>query len=654
VNAPPPSRSQVAGAVALLFGTIAAFTAFTALNPAVPFLTQDDAAPWIGYPIPPDGMMGLAPRDALPETRFIRTFDVPVNGAPDATLRLRALRNARVSIDGTPLPLPPVDHWREARVLPLGDRLNPGTHEIVVAVTNATGPGLLSLRLEGLPAPLVSDASWRAERPPAAARRAIPIGPDRVNPGGFAMPSPREGVAARAGTIGLALAAGALLFLFLRRRPGAARIGAFLPAVLVALWLGPLLWNAADIPTDVGFDARHHVAYVDFLNEQGALPLATDGWSMFHPPLYYGATAAAVAMSGGAPGAWKFVGIVAGLTSALLAAWLATRVYGRGRRETAYATLLAGTLPMNVYVSSYVTNESLHAALATAVILATCRILLSESTRTSALLVWAVLVSLAALTKYTAWIVAAVSGFFLLVKWWRVETARGPELSRRIGLATAVIVGLAGWFTVRGFLTTGQLFPLNVDLPGETHQWWSQPGFYTPAFLLHFGDALTHPFLAGTHTAWDAFYSTLWGDGQLAGQMLASLRHPFWDWDLMAAGYAFALPATGLIALGGLLSARAAFRNPDPRRRAVHSFLLTVAWAILVSVLAMTLRQQDYGMAKAFYGLAALAPLCLFFGLGAGAADRWLEARLGPAGRALFFAWLAAFAVTTFGPYLLG
>ena len=113
MKTPPPSRSQVAGAVALLFGTAAAFAAFAAFHPAVPFLTRDDAAPWIGYPIAPDGMMGLAPRDALPVTRFVRTFDVPGTGAPDATLRLRALRTARVAIDGAWLPLPPADHWRE-------------------------------------------------------------------------------------------------------------------------------------------------------------------------------------------------------------------------------------------------------------------------------------------------------------------------------------------------------------------------------------------------------------------------------------------------------------------------------------------------------------------------------------------------------------
>ncbi|MCP4243973.1 MAG: hypothetical protein GY772_25765 [bacterium] len=649
----PPSRPQVFGAVALLLVSLAAFAAFAGLNPAVPFLAQERTAPWIGFPDPPDGMLGLAPRNDPPVTHFARSFDAPPLGKDGARLRVRALRELRVWIDDEPLPLPTTGHWRRERTLDVSDRLAPGPHEIRVAVTNPTGPALLSLRLEGLPTPLISDESWRVERPGSERRRAIRIGPERVNPGGFAMPSPAEGLAERRGIVLAALACGALLLLVLHGRPSNPWIVGLVPVAITALWLGPVLWNALAIPIDVGFDARHHVAYVNFLRDHGALPIATDGWSMFHPPVYYGATAGLLSLSGGAPLGWKLVGVVSGLASAPLVAWLAVSLFGRGGREAAYTTLLAGTLPMNVYVSSYVTNESLHAALATAIVVATCRILLADSTRLPTLLAWAVLVAAAVLTKYTAWIVASVAGFFLVAKWWRIESSGGAELSRRIALTAGTVLALAGWFTVRGFLTTGQLFPLNVDLPGETQQWWAQPGYYTPAFLFHFGSVLTHPFLSGTHSAWDAFYSTLWGDGQLAGQMLAALRHPHWDWELMAAGYGLALPATLLIGFGGIRAARTAFRDADPRVRAVHSFLLTLAWALLLSVLAMTLRQQDYGMAKAFYALAAMAPLCVFFGMGAATADRWLEARLGVPGRAIFFAWLAAFAATTFGPYLV-
>lgn len=60
----------------------------------------------------------------------------------------------------------------------------------------------------------------------------------------------------------------------------------------------------------------------------------------------------------------------------------------------------------------------------------------------------------------------------------------------------------------------------------------------------------------------------------------------------------------------------------------------------------MTLRQQDYGQAKAFYGMAGIAPLSVFFALGTGGADRWLEARGATWARGLLYAWLGTFAGT--------
>ena len=42
---------------------------------------------------------------------------------------------------------------------------------------------------------------------------------------------------------------------------------------------------------------------------------------------------------------------------------------------------------------------------------------------------------------------------------------------------------------------------------------------------------------------------------------------------------------------------------PDGRCRAVHAFLLTLVYALLLSVLYMTLRQPDYGQVKINMGL---------------------------------------------------
>jgi hypothetical protein len=79
-------------------------------------------------------------------------------------------------------------------------------------------------------------------------------------------------------------------------------------------------------------------------------------------------------------------------------------------------------------------------------------------------------------------------------------------------------------------------------------------------------------------------------------------------------------------------------------RRAVWCFLLPLVWALLVSLLFMTLRQQDYGQSKPFYGLAVTAPLSLFFALGCGALDDWLAAPRRLPLRAVFYGWLGSFA----------
>ena len=86
--------------------------------------------------------------------------------------------------------------------------------------------------------------------------------------------------------------------------------------------------------------------------------------------------------------------------------------------------------------------------------------------------------------------------------------------------------------------------------------------------------------------------------------------------------------------------------------RAAHSFLLTLAWGLLISVLYMTLRQPDYGPAKAFYALAGTAPLAVFFAMGVGAIDRWLERYEQTWARAAVWGWLGATAVTFALSYL--
>ena len=61
-------------------------------------------------------------------------------------------------------------------------------------VTNPTGPGLLSLRLEGPPNALTSDGHFLASTQILPARRAREVGGAAPNPNAFTMPSPTEGL----------------------------------------------------------------------------------------------------------------------------------------------------------------------------------------------------------------------------------------------------------------------------------------------------------------------------------------------------------------------------------------------------------------------------------------------------------------------------
>ncbi len=632
----------MAGAAALLVLSLAAFAASCVGQPRIAFVVQDDDAPWIMAPLKPTGLLGLAERDDLPVTSFRRSFAVRAD-APGARIEARALRDFRLTLNGELL-APESDsdrHWRALRHFDLSGRLRPGTNELRADVTNATGPPMLALRLDGLGEPLHTGEGWQVSSAGGPWRPAVRVDASHVNPSSYAMPSPAEATAARSTTLIALLALSVLLFAASRTAPGHRFAPAALLLAVLALWTGFLL-RALEIPLDAGFDAHHHVKYVDFLRSQRSLPLATDGWMMFHPPLYYGLTALLVDLHASVL-AWKLPGWLAGLATALACAGLAREALGAAR-ETGLALGFAALLPMNVYISAYVTNESFHTALACALGWWTARLLRSARPSSRDLLGWALLASLAVLTKYTAWIVASVGGFFLLLRWLRVERAPWGVATGRVALAGGTVLLLAGWLYARNLVHFGVPFPLNVDLPGETRQWWAQPGYYTPAFFLSFGEVLRHPFMAGFHSAWDSFYATLWGDGQMGGQVVARARHPHWDWELMATGYWLALPVTALLAAGAVRSLRLALRSPDASQRAVHSFLLTLAWALLVSVLHMTLRQQDYGQAKAFYAMAGIAPLSVFFALGTGSADRWLEARGATWARALLYGWLGTFA----------
>jgi hypothetical protein len=220
------------------------------------------------------------------------------------------------------------------------------------------------------------------------------------------------------------------------------------------------------------------------------------------------------------------------------------------------------------------------------------------------------------------------------------------------GLAAVFValpLALAGWFYARNAILFGDPLIANWgDMPGATLKWWQQPGFHTAAFYLNFGEALTHPYLSAFRSFWDSLYSTLWGDGGIAGRVNPSQRHEFWNYGFMSAAYLVAIPASLFAAAGAVRCVGRALRDEDPRRRAAFSFLATLAYAVVFGLMYMSLRLPFFAQAKATYGLILMPPFALFFADGLSWCDEALARREWLPARAVLYGWFALLAGTCF------
>jgi len=282
-------------------------------------------------------------------------------------------------------------------------------------------------------------------------------------------------------------------------------------------------------------------------------------------------------------------------------------------------------------------------------VLATVDLLLAPTATLRRIFALGLLMGLALLTKYTALIVGAVALFFIVCKLVAVERT---ALARVAGLAAVFVAPplvLAGWFYARNAFLFGDPLIANWgDMPGSTLKWWQQPGFHTAAFYLNFGEALTHPYLSAFRSFWDSLYSTLWGDGGIAGRMNPSQRHGFWNYGFMSAAYLVAIPASLFAAAGAVRCVGRALRDEDPRRRAAFSFLVTLAYAVVFGLMYMSLRLPFFAQAKATYGLIIMPALALFFADGLAWCDEAFARRDWLPARAVVYGWFALLAATCF------
>ncbi len=627
---------------------LAAVAARCALSPEIPFVAPGPRSPWMMAPRPVSAALEQWGRERVPVTSFVRSVERV--GSEPLRLRVRALRGFALFVNGAEVARDDGARWRQAREIDATPWLRPGANEIRIDVAHARGPALLELRAEGAPG-LESGPDWRVRIDGEPIGAAIAADDTRRNPAALAVETPIEAVRRLAGALGGLFALGALGWLA-ARRAGAGRAAA-LPAATLALaaagWAHLFAVKAARIPAAVGFDARHHLFYAAWIREKASLPLATDGWSTYHPPLFHALSALVLPASGEPLGAaTKLLPFLGGF-GVVVASWLlARRLLAGDLPAQLLAVGFAAVLPVNLYSAAYFSNEPLHAALAGAALWLGVEAALAPRLGPGRIAALGLVLGLAALTKFTAVLLVPAAALALGARVFAIDRAGAWRAAGVAAALVAVVALVAGWFYARSWVLLGDPLIGNWSLPGDDQRWWQQPGFHTPAYYASFGEALAHPYLAGFRSFWDSLYSTFWGDGFIAGRTDPARRHDFWSYDHMSAGYLAAVPATLCLLAGCLVGVRLAVADPDPRRRVAHAFLLLAAWSVALAFLYLTLRLPFFAQAKAAYLLPVAPALAVWFAQGARALDAALARRGFTLARAALAGWWTLCAGTLF------
>ena len=593
--------------------TVSLFAWIARTDPAIGFLPRQRGADWIVFPAAVDA---YAHSHAGLDATFRREFTMPRQPAT-ARLSVRGLRRAEVNINGASVQLPQNRNWKKTASVDVGEQLRAGTNVVEVRVFNHNGPPALWLALRGDQLSVATDQNWDVSFAGSSWRHAA-LATAAKTPGRGNVVTDGERTFEAAQKLWLlwilllAIAGGGII---LWRVSSGKLTSVSLERVILllvsGLWL-LLFWNNTHLlPFHAGFDAEEHLKYIDYIQTHWSFPLATEGWEMYQPPLYYFIAAVILSfckLSINDPASvliLRALGAFFGIAQCVLV-FLTLRLLFPARTAL-IGLLVAAFLPMHLYLAHYVTNEVLAATLATLTVYLCLRLLKNKASRAGQFMLVGLALGATMLTKATGILLLpiAISAIFA-----RLIHRRAPAAVslRNLGLLLATCVAVCGWHYARIWLRFGTPLLGNWDVMSG-YTWWQDPGYHTAADYLRFGRSLIAPLFSGFAGFADGIYSTLWGDGLSGG---ASSVNIAWNLSPMAAGYLWALVPTALILVGASVAIVRFVRQPSAELFLLLGFFIVVA----IGLTFMTLKVPSYAQAKAFYGMSVLTSLCFFGALG--------------------------------------
>lgn len=589
-------------------------------DPKINFLPHDFDAEWIVFPTAIDARSHPI---VWIDTKFRRTFSL--NSQPKTgRLEFRAAKRIEIKINDRTVPPISVPNWKQKSSADVSKFLRSGENEIEVRVFNNDAPPALWLTLTTDATFLRTDTNWQASIAGSSWKNgALASAPRDARPGNLLFGGEKVSEAvARAWPALIAFTFVAILLTIAIRywisQPDAdlsrVQTVVFLGAC-VALWLA-LLWNNNRfLPFVSGYDFKDHLAYIKYIQERHALPLPNEGYEMFQGPLYYAISAGVLSAFGlfatdaGAVPVLRGLTMLFGIANFVFVFLSVRLLFPRQPVAQLIGLVSAAFLPMQLYLSHYVTNETLAATLASASIYLALRSLTAKEASIRQLFSLGACIGAAMLAKATGLLlVPAICGAFAIRL---LQQHAGPlAWLRTLGTTIAAILIVCGWHFIRIWRHFGSPIVGNWD-PTIGFPLWQDPGFHTAVDYFRFGRALIAPMFSGFHGFADGIYSTLWCES-LGGGLSGVLSRTPWNYDLMTAGCWVALVPTLVVTVGAAI---ALFRFV--RQISLEWFLMIgFSAAVIFALIFMTLKVPSYAQVKAFYGLAAVVPFSAFAALG--------------------------------------
>jgi hypothetical protein len=379
-------------------------------------------------------------------------------------------------------------------------------------------------------------------------------------------------------------------------------------------------WNATTIVPLRGYDAPGHAAYIFTAAHEGRLPHPTEGWSTFHPPLYYvlGAGAWKLLAPFG-PDAVQFglrmIGGLAGILAAFVI-YRCARSLGASAPTAWVATALFLFVPSNQMAAVMIGNEALCAALAVLAI-PPLLALQSDPTDRRAASLAGLFIGLALITKYNSvtLLPAALTPFVV----------RRPNRESLAAMATlaATVAVVASPVYLRNFIATGSPIPMTREIgpmqraensmilrPRKASDYiWLDPIAIRRPSLFQTGPL--HPKLADRNPAmanvWGLTHASIWFDPFLH-RTPAKFHRDGSPWGVSLASLGI-VPTTTMLA-GFFLALGAAIRT---RGRSPWTPLLVLWTGGVLLFVAFTLRAPSAAAVKGSYMLPIAGAGTLFF-----------------------------------------